>query len=209
MTTTTKAAHRVLVALTLPLRVALLITYTLNVLQKMTGNPAFPTPVPPLAAISAALTDLQTAEAAALNRGKGAAAARNAKRAVLVALLQQLRTYVQNVADASPEQAAVIIPSSGLAVRKTPTHVARTFTATQGALSGQAKVTAVSAGHRASYEWEYSVDGGKTWIAAPVTLQAKTTIGGLAAGTTVQFRNKAVTKGGEGDWGQPVSLIVK
>ncbi|HEY1694409.1 MAG TPA: fibronectin type III domain-containing protein [Polyangiaceae bacterium] len=209
MTPTTKPIHRVLVSLALPLKVALLISYTLNILQKMTGNPAFPTPVPPLSAISAALTDLQTAEAAALNRATGAAAARNAKRAALVALLQQLRTYVQTVADASPEQAAVIIPGSGLAVRKTPTRAARTFVATQGALSGQAKVTAASAGHRASYEWEYSVDGGKTWITAPVTLQAKTTISGLAAGTSAQFRYKAVTKTGEGDWSQPVSLIVK
>lgn len=209
MPTTTNSVRRPLVSLGLPTKVGLLISYALNVVQKMTGNPAFPTPSPSLAAISAAVSDLQIAEAAALNRAKGAAAARNAKRAVLVALLQQLRGYVQDVADASPEQAAVIIPASGLAVRRTPTHGPRAFTATQGALSGQAKLTAVTAAHRASYDWEYSVDGGKTWITAPSTLQAKTTIGGLAAGTNTQFRYRAVTKVGEGDWSQPVSLIVK
>ena len=53
---------------------------------------------------------------------------------------------------------------------------------------------AASAGHRASYEWEYSTDGGKTWVTTPVTLQAKTTILGLTAGTTVQFRHRPVTK---------------
>jgi hypothetical protein len=155
------------------------------------------------------VSDLQTAEAGALNRAKGAVATRNAKRAVLVALLQQLRTYVQNVADASPDQAAAIIQGSGLAVRKTPVHKARTFAAGQGDLSGQAKLTAPSAGNRSAYDWEYSVDGGKTWVTAPSTLQAKTVIGGLAAGTTVQFRYRPVTKTGEGDWSQPVTLLVK
>jgi hypothetical protein len=209
MTTTSKPAHRVLVTLALPLEVAALISHVLNVVQKMTGNPDFPAPVPTLAAITAAVTDLQTAHAAALSRTTGAVAARNAKHAILVGLLQQLRTYVQNVADASPEQAAAIIQSSGLAVRKTPVHTARTFTAEQGSLSGQVKLTATSAGHRASYQWEYSVDGGKTWITAPATLQAKTTIGGIAAGTSAQFRYKPVTKTGEGDWSQPASLLVK
>jgi hypothetical protein len=38
------------------------------------------------------------------------------------------------------------------------------------------------------------VDGGKTWITAPATLQAKTTVSDLAAGTTAQFRYRPVTK---------------
>jgi hypothetical protein len=47
------------------------------------------------------------------------------------------------------------------------------------------EVVAASAARRASYEWEYSTDGGKTWIAAPATLQAKTKISGLAQGATL------------------------
>jgi hypothetical protein len=155
------------------------------------------------------VSDLQTAEADALNRAKGAATVRNTKSAAVVTLLQELRGYVQKVADATPENGAVIIESAGLPVRKTPTRSARAFTATQGEVSGEAKVTAVVAAHQASYEWAYSVDGGKTWVAAPVTLQAKTTISGLVAGTTVLFRYRAVTKAGEGDWSQPVGLLVK
>jgi hypothetical protein len=71
-----------------------------------------------------------------------------------------------------------------------------------------AKVTAAAASRRASYEWQYSNDGGKTWITAPVTLQAKTTIAGLVPGSTVQFKYRAVTKTGEADWSQPLSLLV-
>jgi hypothetical protein len=75
-------------------------------------------------------------------------------------------------------------------------------------ISGEATVTAVVAARGASYEWQYSTDGGKTWITAPGTLQARTTISGLVPGSTAQFRYRAVTKAGEGDWSQPVSLLV-
>ena len=65
-----------------------------------------------------------------------------------------------------------------------------------------------SAAHRASYEWQYSTDAGKTWLAAPSTLQSKTTIPGLTPGATAMFRYRPVTKKGEGDWSQPTSLLV-
>jgi hypothetical protein len=50
--------------------------------------------------------------------------------------------------------------------------------------------------------------GGKTWVTAPATLQAKTTVAGLVPGSTAQFKYRAVTKTGEGDWSQRVSLMV-
>ena len=71
------------------------------------------------------------------------------------------------------------------------------------------KITAVVASRRASYEWQYSTDGGKTWLDAPSTLRAKTTIVGLPPGTTVQFRSMSVTKAGESDWSQTIALLVK
>ena len=209
MTMTNKSINRATVSLNLPAKVADLISYATGVVHGMTSNPAFPAPQPTLAALSAAVSDLQTAETVALTKAKGSATARNDKRAVLVSLLQQVRGYVQMVADATPENGATIIQSAGLPVRKMPTHSARVFTAKQGAVSGTAKVYAVTAARRASYEWQYSTDGGKTWISAPATLQAKATFTGLAAGSTAMFRYKAVTKAGEGDWSQPAALLVK
>jgi hypothetical protein len=76
-------------------------------------------------------------------------------------------------------------------------------------VSGSVKLITKSSGTRSGYEWEYSLDGGKTWVNAPVTLQAKTTVAGLTPGATVQFRYRPVTKGGEGDWSQTVVLLVK
>jgi hypothetical protein len=128
----------------------------------MTGNPSYPSPAPTLAAVTAGITALHAAEALALARTKGAVEARNNKRADLVTLLQQLRRYIQTVADADVETAATVIRSAGIAVRKTPVRKPRVFEAVQGAASGSAKLLAASAGRRASYEWQYSTDGGKT-----------------------------------------------
>ena len=209
MSVPTKIVHRPRVSLALPRRVSDLISFVTRVVADMTNNPSFPSPTPTLASITGALTALQMAQSAALARTAGAATTRNEKRDALVALLQQLQGYIQTVADATPENGASTIQSAGVAVRKIPTHVARTFLAVQGAVSGSVKVTAAVAARRAAYDWEYSVDGGKTWVPTPTTLQAKTTVTGLPAGTMVQFRYRAATKTGEGDWSQPTSLMVK
>ena len=204
-----KTINSAVVVLKLPNKIGGVITYAQGVVKGMTGNPSFPTPTPSLAVVDAAIADLQAAETAAQSRlGKGAIATRNDKRVVLVGLLRQLKAYAQAQADLNPENGAAIIQSGGFGVRKPIVRRPNAFSAKPGPVSGSAKVYAVSAGPRASYEWEYSTDGGKTWIAAPPTLQAKTTVTGLQAATAVQFKYRAVTKAGPGDWSQPVSLTV-
>ncbi len=209
MSTTTKSVHRVLAVLSAPKPVSALITYARTVVTRMTGNPYFPVPAPTLAAVTTAIDDLEVAEKAALSRTKGAVATRNEKRAVLLGLLKQLCAYVQGIANADATNGPAIIESAGLAVRKTVTRKPRVFAAKPGSLSGVAKLVAASAGPRSSFEWEYSTDGGKTWIAAPATVQAKTEIPGLTPGATVQFRYRTVTpKAGQGDWSQSVQLLI-
>jgi hypothetical protein len=205
----TNKTHRSLASLKLPKPVGTLITYAQGIVKGLINNASFPSPVPALATVTTAINDLSTAETTAPARTKGAVATRNEKRTVLVALLEQLRAYVQSVADTTPENETSIIESAGLAVRKSPNHAARTFIAKAGTVSGTVKLYAVSVGPRSAYRWEYSVDGGKTWVEAPVSLQAKTTISGLTPGQTVQFRYQPVSKTGPGDWSQTVSLIVK
>ena len=160
--TNTKPPNKSIAILSLPKPVPALITYAQSVATAMTGNPSFPTPTPTLAAVTAGITALQQAEALALARTKGAAEARNNKRADLVTLLQQLRGYIQTVADADVETATTVIQSAGIAVKKVPANRARSFVAEQGAASGSAKLIAASAGRRASYERQYSTDGRKT-----------------------------------------------
>ena len=206
---TIQSVHRSLAVLALPRPVPALLTTAQRVVTAMTGNAALPTPTPTLAAVAAAIAALQTAQAVALARTAGAVTARNDRRTTLVGLLQELRGYVQKCADADPENSAAIIQSAGMSVKKVPVHKPRVFAATQGAVSGTVKLATAAAGNRASYDWETSVDGGKTWAPLPSTLQAKTTVAGLTAGTTVLFRYRAVTKTGVADWAQPVAVLVK
>ncbi|HEY6460220.1 MAG TPA: fibronectin type III domain-containing protein [Polyangiaceae bacterium] len=209
MTTTTKTVSRPRVSLNLPRRVADLIAFANRVVTDLTGNKALPSPTPTLAVILAAISALVAAQSAALTRAAGTATVRNEKRDTLVMLLRQLAACVQAAADASPENAASLIESTGMAVRKEGARVKRTFSVEQGEVSGSVTVQAAVASKRAAYDWEYSTDGGKTWTAAPTTLQSRTTVSGLGAGTTAQFRYRVATKGGAGDWSQPTSFLVK
>lgn len=108
--TPNKSVHRSLAVLKLPKIVAQIITLAQAIVTAMTNNPKFGQPSPALALVTAAIVALQTAEAAAIARTKGAVTARNDRKAALVSLLQQLRTYVQTVAvdafRACPEAAA-------------------------------------------------------------------------------------------------------
>ena len=206
---TSKKVHRTVASLNLPIVVSLLITYVQGILKAMTGNPTFPSPNPPLATVASAVGDLQVAETAVVaTRARGTVATRNEKRAVLVGLADQLRSYVQSIADATPENAPSIIESAGLAIKKTPAHGPHVFSARPAAISGSVKLTAPIAGKRAAYLWQYSTDGGKTWLDASPTLQAKTSVAGLPSGTAVQFRFRSVVKGGASDWSAPFSVLV-
>jgi hypothetical protein len=206
----TTSTPRSIAALRLPTKVAALINYAQAIAKALTGNPHFPNPTPTIAALIAATAALVAAENAALTRAKGAVVQRNAARKSLVQLLQLLRANVQSAADSDPDNALTIIESAGIDVRKPTVRKPRVFAATQAAISGSAKLVAPSSGPRSSYEWEISSDGGKTWVPAPPSIQARTTLPGLPTGTTVQFRYRAITpKAGAGNWSAPVSLLVQ
>jgi hypothetical protein len=208
MTTTAKVTH-VIASLHLPSQVPALISLAKGIVTAMTSNATFPTPQPTLAALTAAINDLETAEAATQARTRGAAATRNTKKGVLLNLLEQMRGYVQAIANASLDSSAAIIQSAGIGLKKVPVRPKRVFAASPGAVSGTVKLITESAAPRASYEWQSSVDGGKTWVSLAATLQAKTTVLGLTPGAAVSFRYRAVTKTGEGDWAQAIQVIVK
>jgi hypothetical protein len=200
--------HRSLVSLYLPKPVGLLVSVVQAIVDSMSGNPRFPSPSPTLAVVAAALADLVKAESAAATRTKGAVATRNSKRAALLLLVDELRAYVQKIADADQENGAAIIESAGMAVRKPPTTRKRVFDVRQGRVSGTVDVTAPVVARRACYDWQWSTDGGKTWVSAPSTMRSKTSMV-FPAGSTVSFRFRANTKTGEGDWSQAVSFLVK
>jgi hypothetical protein len=207
--TTKKQTHRPLVSLKLPRPIPALILIAKQMVQSMTNNPSFPNPIPPLATVTEATTALEVAQAAAQARTHGAATLRNERRTALVSLLEQLKTYVQKTADSNLEAAGSIIESAGVNLRKPTTRAKRVFAAKHGATSGTVKVVTQSAGPRSSYEWQYSLDGAKTWTPMPSTIQASTTLTGMTPGAVVTFRYRVVNKAGEGNWELPTSITVQ
>ena len=209
MSTSKKAPSRPEAVLKLPeYQVPLLLTMARAIVTSMTENAWFPDPQPPLATVRAAIDELADAETATLTKTTGTVAKRDEKRFALVSLLHRVQSYVQSKVDANPENGPSIIQGAGLEVKKKAGPPARVFTAKQGPTSGSVILLAPKAGHRAGYEWAYSLDGGTTWIALPFTVQARTTVTGLKPGSKVGFRYRAVTKDGAGDWSEPVAMIV-
>jgi hypothetical protein len=167
ITTINKTTRPALAALKLPTSTAALIAFGQGVVTGMTGNTVFPTPTPPLATVAASIAALVSAENNAATKVKGAATARNVAKSALILQLKQLGGYVQSIADGDVENSATIIESARISVRKVPVHPARVFNAEQGPTTGTAKLVAHSASSRAAYEWEYSIDAGKTWRPRP------------------------------------------
>jgi len=192
-----------------PTSVPALLKFAQAFASGLTDNANFPDSAPIVASINTAYTALNTAETAAKARTQGAVAARNVEKGNLLTALHAGKSYVQGKADANPAQGQAIIESSSLTVRKTAIRQKAVFAAKPGAVSGSVDLTAKVVARRSSYEWDWSADGGKTWTTLPSTLQAKTTVPNLPVGTIASFRFRPVTKAGEGDWSQIVTLLIK
>jgi hypothetical protein len=202
--------NRVLVALRLPTRVGDLLAVGRVIVKSMSNNPAFSNPTPALSTVNDAIAALATAELAVSTRARGAVETRNGERATLVTLLHGLKGYVQHVADSGDRaEAEAVITGASMGVSKSRARVPRRFDVRPGKLSGEVDILGKVAGPRAAYEWQASSDGGKTWQLLRVTMQAKTTMSGLTPGSIWCFRFRAVTKAGEGDWSNVVSVVVR
>jgi hypothetical protein len=211
MSTPAKPSGRVLVALNLPeYKVPLLVTMARAIVQRMTENPWFPAPDPSLADVQAAIDDLEAAETTARSRVTGGVESREARRRVLVERLQYLQDHVQAIANANPQSAAAIIESAGMHVKRVGKPPPPVYRARAGRVSGEVDLFVPSAGERAGYEHQLSLDGGKTWLPSPqpFTNNTRVTVTGLTPGTTVWFRYRWTFKGATGDWSQPISIMV-
>ena len=86
------------------------------IMQSMTENSNFLTPVPVLAEIKTVLEDYSGAKAEAASRDRNKVAAKNTVRYQLVQMMGQLGRYVNTIADGDLEK----LISSGLVVSKMP-----------------------------------------------------------------------------------------
>ena len=188
-----------------------------NVQVKMSADPQhFPSPTPSTADLLALIQSVESAQPAVLSRTKGAAAARNSKAKALIGALEQEQKYVQIVADGLPEDDAIaVVHAAGFKVATVEPHVKPPLTLTNGTPSGTVIARAFAAllaggrSKRCLFNWQFSNDGGATWVTAPPTVTAMTQFSGFARLTTVAAR-VAFTVGKQpiGEWSQVVTVLV-
>jgi len=182
-----------------------LIVFAQTVVKKMTNNPLFKNPTPPLAQVTTSIQALQDAQLD-VKTSKGAGPALDKKAQDLVNNIHGLEAYVQGLAAANPDKTDELAAAAGFAVGEHGVHEHAPLSAKMG--PGLIVILRALAGdHGSVYEWQWSEDG-KTWTAVPSTNHAHTTIAGLTEGKTYQFHVR-INKGEVvGDWSQPVSLLV-
>jgi hypothetical protein len=199
--------QRAIVAFKIPRRHNDRINHARSILAAITGNPHFPSPTATMAAFEAHIDAAANAQSHILVGPIGSAAQRDARLAAVRSDLEQLRVYVQGVADASPGEGRAIIESAGMNVRRPGLHDKQELTVKAGAVTGSVVVVAKAAGDRATYEWQYSKVG-EPWIDVEPTRQARKAFNGLVAGARYRFRVRSVTQAGRSDFGAVVSVLV-
>ena len=175
-------------------------------------------PNPPLPDFFSLIQNLVSAQLLVPKGTRGAAATRDVARDLLVTGMESERMYVQILADASPLKAAALIQNAGLGVAGIPMPHKALLTLSLGAQSGSLACEAniglllAMGPHRPHQNrfctWEYTLDGGKTFVAAPPTSTGKTTILNLPPLSMVGVRVNLSTADGPGPWSPVVSVIV-
>jgi hypothetical protein len=176
--------------------------------QDITANVGtFATPNPTMANFQNDIQKLETAEANALTHVAGSASARDLIYTTVLADIRSLLSYVQGLADKAPNyQAAVnIIQLAGFEVKGINQGNKSALKVTYDKTMLTYKLLAKAVARRAAYHWQYSTDGGTTWVDMPVTLKASTTLIGVASTGRMAFRFKTITNDGESDWSDVVS----
>jgi hypothetical protein len=200
---------RIVVVLNEPRTTKEFITYVRCVNVALMGNPSFPNPTPSLDVFAANIGKLEEAETRAATRAQGAVAQRDAAKHQVKEDLGQLRAYVQSVvaANATPANAAAMVESAGMHLKKATTRKVSDISAQNGDVSGKVILAAKSQGPSVVYSWEYSLDQA-TWTPVPNTMKARTVLSGLTSASTYFFRFRTFTRAGQQGYSQVVSLLV-
>lgn len=179
--------------------------FTQNIIDSLTGNASFPTPVVSVADLTTALATFNDALAAAAQGGPAETAAKNAARNALAGLLRQEANYVQGIA---MNDLAMLLSSGFNNIntnRAQSPLVAPSIIGIDNEMSTQLVVRSQPVDNARAYEVQYK--NGAGWLPAGIFTQARRiTVTDLTPGTTYTVQARAVGGStGYSDWSNPVS----
>ena len=170
----------------------------------------FVTPIPTVIVVNGHITALIAAQVAVGQRTPGSVAIRDAAfQTVKDDVLGWLR-YVQGLADATNyDDAVILITSAGFEVKLNNKYMKPELRIKTTDNPSVIKLIAISAGSRAAYNWQQSINNGNVWTDLPTTNVANTTVSGLTAKAGYLFRMRSVVKSITSGWGMPVSVVIQ
>jgi hypothetical protein len=173
---------------------------------KMTGNPAFTTPDPPLTALVAANTLFEGKVDALGTGGTQATKERDAARTALIVIFRALILYVEKIAAGDP----VVMLSAGFDINSSD-HAPTTVTtpviqSIDFGDKGAVILHAGAMGNALTMKVRYRIPG-QAWVDGVTTSQARNIVQpGLVSGQTYEFALQAYgTNNQVSDWSDYVS----
>lgn len=182
--------------------------FAANIVVSLTGNGEFPTPLVPLAALTAAQEAFHDAVLAAAQGGTQLTASKNEKRLILEDLLRQEASYVQAIA---LHNLSTLLSSGFQAssTNRTSTQLpAPAIVGLENGLASQLILKMLPVVNAKSYEVQTKNGGG--WTPAGVFTQARSIVlPGLTPGQNYSVQARAIGGStGYSDWSDPVSHMV-
>jgi hypothetical protein len=183
------------------------------ILERMTGNAAFPDAAPFLTAISAATDALREAMAGAMDGGRTATAIRKSRHRDLKLQLDQLAGHVASVA--GNNELAILSSGFGLRQRSAPLPELTMPTDLRAAITdhtGRADLNWSPLDGAMTYHIQWTAgDPGdeKSWSLVSVSTRASAKVTGLPSGQVSYFRVAGIGTKGMGPWSQVASTLVK
>lgn len=179
----------------------------------MTSNPNFTTPVPALAAVTAAINNLEVAYGNALGGGKVLKALMYDKELIYDNLVTQLSHYVEATANGSD----TVIFSAGMEIKGVGGRIGKVFSVSKGSQPGDLKLSTKYYSNHA-YIWQMvsdplpdeteAIDPEHTWEQIGVTAKASFKVEDLEIGEKYWFRVASIGKDGQNPWSDPIGRMV-
>lgn len=165
------------------------------------------------------ITDVQAAQVAVRTRVIGAAATRDVHLRALIGGMETERVFIQALADTTPSHAIQLIQNAGLVVAASTASTKLLLVLRNGPQPGSVACDAnvgllvgAEAKHPYAarfYGWQYTVDGGDTFLPSATTATGKALLTGLTPLTVVGVRVNITLGGVTSEWTDVATILVR